>query len=388
MSVCKAATSFLASLGVLLLAACAGEEAPPQAGPPEVTVVTLRTEPVILTRELPGRVQEVRVAEVRPQVDGIIRERLFAEGSMVEAGQSLYQLDDAIYRAELASAEAARARARAQLHIAELNARRAEKLVRTGAISSEEYDNATANHQAAQAEVAVAEASVRHQQILLNYSRIEAPINGYIGRSRVTEGALLTASQPEALAVIRQLDPVYVDVNQSSQELLALRRQIAAGELDAADARAVTILLEDGSTYLWPGELSFTDMSVDPGTGAALLRIQVPNPERLLLPGMYVRAEVPVGRRVDGLLVPQRAVSRDPKGVASAMVVGDDGIVEARTLSLVQAIGDRWLVSSGLAPGEQVVVAGLQRIRAGMPVRVRALETDVTAPARNRSVQP
>lgn len=371
---------FVGVLLAVLMTACGDSGAPAQRAAAEVSVVTLRTQTVTLTRELPGRINPIRIAEVRPQVSGIVRERLFAEGGTVAAGDVLYQLDDAIYRADVASAQASLARAEAVLYTAELSAKRADELAASGAISREAHDNATAALREAEAGVKVAQAAVESSRILLDYSGITAPISGRIGRSSVTPGALVTANQEDVLAVIRQLDTVYVDLTQPSVELLQLRRQLADGKLHQADQVAVTLLLEDGSRYPHPGELAFREVSVDPSTGSFLLRATVPNPEQQLLPGMYVRAVIEIGTRPEALLAPQRGVTRDPKGNATALVVGDDGTVEQRSLEISRAIDDQWLVESGLAPGDRVIVSGLQRIRPGMPVSVSEADSDTPAP--------
>lgn len=373
---------FVGVLLAALLAACGDPGAPAQRVT-EVSVVTLRTQTVTLTRELPGRINPIRIAEVRPQVNGIVRERLFTEGDMVEAGDVLYRLEDAIYRADLASAQASLARAEAVLYTAELDAARADELAASGAISREALDNAVAALREAEAGVKVAQAAVERSRILLDYSRVTAPVSGRIGRSSVTPGALVTANQEDALAVIRQLDTVYVDLTQPSVELLQLRRQLAEGKLHRTDPVAVTLLLEDGSRYPHPGELAFREVSVDPGTGSFVLRATVANPEQLLLPGMYVRAVIEIGTRPNALLAPQRGITRDPKGNATALVVGSDDTVELRSLEVSRAIGDQWLVESGLAPGDRIIVSGLQRIRPGMPVKASEESSGTVAPAAN-----
>ena len=366
--------SRLAFLGLLATAsaftACGGKQAPPQGtGAVPVTVVTLAPEPVTLTRELPGRTNAFLVAEVRPQVDGIVKQRLFKEGSTVEAGQPLYQLDDATYRAQYASARAALARAQATLNTARLNARRSTDLVAINAVSKQDDENAVAALKQAEADVAAAEAAVQSASVVLGYARISSPIGGRIGKSSVTQGALVTANQSAPLATVQQLDPVYVDLTQSSVELLELRKALAAGKLNETRDLPVTILLEDGTRYEHDGRLAFTDVTVDPTTGSFALRIVVPNPDHILLPGMYVRALVGVGLRQDALLVPQPGVARDPKGETTAMVVDKDGKVEVRGVKVSRAIGDKWLVEDGLAAGDKVIVEGLQKIRPGVPVQ-------------------
>lgn len=361
----------IALLVLPLLASCtreAGQRSAPPA--PEVAVVTVHPERVTLTRELPGRTQAFLVAEVRPQVTGIVTERLFVEGGVVEAGQPLYQLDDAVYRAEHESAQAALTRARASLRLAQLNGERAEKLAREEAVSRQEHENAIAALAQAEAEVRVAEAAVESSRVRLGYTQITAPIGGRIGKSTVTQGALVTANQAAPLATIQQLDPIYVDVSQSSRELLDLRKRVASGALQRPEDMPVTIVLEDGTSYSHEGKLAFSEVTVDPTTGSFGLRVIVPNPDHILLPGMYVRANIGSGVREDAILVPQQAVARDPRGNTSVMVVNASGAVEPRAIQVTRTIGDKWLVDGGLAGGDRVVIEGLQKIRPGMPVRI------------------
>ncbi len=334
-----------------------------------VTVVTLATAPVVLRRELPGRTTPYLVAEVRPQVNGIVKQRLYTEGSAVTAGQPLYQLDDATYQADLASARAALARAEATLNTARLNARRSADLFAINAVSKQEDETAAAALKQGEADVAAAAAAVRSAEVILGYARIKAPIGGRIGKSSVTQGALVTANQEEPLATVQQLDPIYVDLTQSSAEWLALRRDLSAGRLEGTQDMPVAIVLEDGTPYEQPGKLAFSEVSVDPTTGSFALRVVVPNPEHILLPGMYVRAIVGTGTRQAGLLVPQQGIARDPKGHTTAMVVGQDGKVEVRPVRVSQAIGDQWLVEEGLAAGEKVIVEGLQKVQPGAQVQ-------------------
>jgi membrane fusion protein (multidrug efflux system) len=354
---------------VLFLVACGQQQAPvAQASAPDVTVVTLKAQPVTLTRELPGRTNPFVVAEVRPQVTGIVRERLFTEGSLVEAGQPLYQLDDATYRADYNSAKALLVRAQAAADIARFNAERAEKLITSKAISEQELVNARAVVNQADADVGVAEARVASAEVRLGYARITSPIAGRIGKSTVTRGALVTADQETPLATVQQLDPIYVDLTRSANELLALRRELSSGAARKTEGIPVDIILEDNTRYDHQGELTFTDVAVDPMTGSYALRVVVPNPDSLLMPGMYVRAIVSNAVLDRGLLVPQQGLARDAKGNASAMVVTADGTVEQRAVQLSRTVGDQWLVSSGLIEGDRVIVAGLQRIRPGIPV--------------------
>lgn len=374
----------LLPLFLLLVAGCEEEAPPPQQGAPAVTVVTLTTEPVALTRQLPGRTNAYLIAEVRPQVTGIVEERLFEEGSLVEAGQPLYQLDDATYRARYNSALASLARARATVEVARLNATRAAELVKANAVSQQEHENAIAALQQAEADVGVAEAAVASSRVELDYARITSPIAGRIGKSTVTQGALVTADQAQPLATVQQLDPIYVDLTQSSSELLQLRRAVAGGNVRTEDT-PVTILLEDGTRFDHEGKLSFADVSVDPSTGSYSLRVTVPNPDHLLMPGMYVRAMLSNAVLEDGILVPQQAIARDPKGNANALLVSADGTVEQRTVEVNRTIGDKWLVSSGLMAGDRVIVEGLQKVQPGMPVEATeaaasAADADDSAP--------
>jgi membrane fusion protein (multidrug efflux system) len=361
-------------IGALALGACGKEEAPAAAAgsaappPAEVTVVTLKPETVTLTRELPGRINAFLVAEVRPQVNGIVKERLFTEGERVKAGQPLYQLDDATYRAEHASARAALTRAKASLESARLTAKRSEALARIDAVSRQDNENAIAALRLAEADVAAAEAALQGTQVTLGHARIDSPISGQIGKSTVTQGALVTANQAVPLATVQQLDPVYADLTQSSSELLQLRKELAAGTLTSTRDVPVTILLEDGAPYSHDGKFTFADVTVDPATGSFLLRVLVPNPDNILLPGMYVRAVVSVGERQNALLVPQQGVARDPKGNTTAMVVSKEGTAEQRAVQTSRTIGDKWLVDGGLAAGDRVIVEGLQKIRPGAPV--------------------
>jgi membrane fusion protein (multidrug efflux system) len=379
MSVRHAGRLALLALCAVVLAACNRSEPPGPAAaagqqppPAEVGVVAMKPETVTLTRELAGRVSPFLVAEVRPQVGGIVRKRLFNEGGRVAAGQPLYQLDDAIPRADQAVAVAALRRAEAALMSARQTAARSAELVKIDAVSQQEHDNAVAAQRQAEAEVASARAAVERNNVVLGYATIAAPIAGRIGKSAVTQGALVTQNQAQPLATIQQLDPVYVDVTQSSADLLELRRQVASGQLASARDLPVTILLEDGTRYPRQGKLTFADVTVDPETGSYLVRVVVPNPQDLLLPGMYVRAVLGSGVRENAILVPQRGVARDPKGNTSVMILGADGVVQPRPVKVSHAIGDRWLVEEGLKPGEQVIVEGLQKIRPGAPARAVA----------------
>ena len=363
----------------IALAACSGDPAPAQPPAAQVTVVTLAASPVTLTRELPGRTAPFLVAEVRPQVSGIVERQLFKEGGLVNAGQPLYQLENAAYQADASSAQAALARAEASLKSAQLTAARSAELVKIDAVSRQDNENAVAALRQAEADVGVARAALQGRRVTLDYARINAPISGRIGKSSVTRGALVTANQATPLATIQQTDPMYVDLTQSSSELLALRRNLAAGTAQQADL-PVKILLEDGSEYAYDGRLAFSEVTVDPSTGSYLLRVQVPNPDHLLLPGMYVRAVVGAAVRQEGLLVPQKGITRDAKGNATAMVVGEGGTVEPRAVTVTRTVGDQWLVEGGLVAGDRVIVEGLQKIQPGMPVQAtEAGATDASA---------
>lgn len=355
----------------LVLAACGGgapAQQPPAMQAVPVTVVTLKPQDTVLTRELPGRTSPFLVAEVRPQVSGIIRRRLFTEGGEVKAGQALYQIDDAAYRADANSARAALARAQAALVTARLNAQRSAELVKVDAVSRQDNDNAQATLRQAEADVKAAQAAVDGTGVTLGYARLTSPLSGRIGKSSVTQGALVSAGQAVPLATVQQLDPIYVDLTQSSAELLALRKGLANGSLAANDTLPVTVLLEDGTPYSHEGKLAFSEVTVDPSTGSFALRVVVPNPDGVLLPGMYVRAVIGNGERHDAILVPQRGIARDPKGNTSAMVVGKDGKVEQRPVKVSRTVGDQWLVEAGLKAGDKVIIEGLQKIKPGVPV--------------------
>jgi membrane fusion protein (multidrug efflux system) len=363
-------TSFGLLAAASLLSACGGKDAP-QMGPGAVpvTVVTLAPQSATLTRELPGRTNASLVAEVRPQVGGIVKQRLFTEGGDVKAGQPLYQLDDATYRADYASAQAELARAQAVLNTARLNSRRSDELIAQKLISQQDHDNAKAALQQAEADVAAAEAAVRRAGVVLGYARVVSPISGRIGKSSVTQGALVTANQDTPLAKVQQLDPMYVDVTRSAAELLELRKQLAASDVQDAREQPVAIVLEDGTQYDHEGKLAFSEVTVDPATGSYGMRVIVPNPDQVLLPGMYVRAIIAGLVKDDALLVPQQAILRDAKGDTTTMVVGADDKVEQRKVKVGRAVGDKWLVESGLAAGDRVVIEGLQKIRPGVPVQ-------------------
>ena len=356
----------------LSLSACkeGSEQKAVAAAPVEVDVITLKTEPMKLTVELPGRTAAFRIAEVRPQVSGIIQKRLFTEGSEVTAGELLYQIDPATYQAAYDSAKAALAKAVAQEKSDKIKADRYRILVKTKAVSEQEQIEMDASWKQSVADIAAAKASLATAKINLDYTKVTAPISGRIGRSSVTEGALVTAQQSEALSTIQQLDPPYVDVNQSSTDLLRLRKEVALGQADGGEVAksAVAVILDDGSEYEQPGSLEFSDVTVNQTTGTVTLRAIVANPNHDLLPGMFVRARLDKGVHPAALLVPAESVQRNSKGAATVMVVGKDSTVESRIIQTGQNIGNRVLVVDGLEAGEQLIVNGLQKIRVGVLV--------------------
>lgn len=351
------------------LAACSGEQEGQQQSATPVKVVTLAAESTTLTRELPGRTNAFQIAEVRPQVSGIVAKRLFKEGGKVKDGEPLYQLDNASYKATAATAQAQLERAKATLSAARLTATRSAELAKIDAVSKQDNENAIAALRQAEAEVASGKAGVQSAQVTLGYAQITSPISGRIGKSSVTQGALVTANQPEALATVQQLDPIYVDLTQSASELLELRRGLAAGTIEDGRSLPVTILLEDGTEFQHKGEMEFSEVSVDPTTGSYALRVKVDNPDQLLLPGMYVRAVIGGGVRQNAILVPQQGITRDPKGNATAMVVNAENTVEVRPVKVSRTIGNKWLVEDGLAAGDRVIVEGLQKIGPDAPVQ-------------------
>ncbi len=372
--------------GMLIMNGCKQQAAPggPSAAKPapEAGVVVVNTEPVTLTMELSGRISPQMVAEVRPQVGGIIQKRMFTEGGDVKAGEVLYQIDPATYQAAFNSAKAALAKAEANSYTLRQKTERYKQLVAISAVSRQEYDDATAALKQAEADIETGKAAVETARINLAYTRITAPIAGRIGRSSITPGALVTANQTTALATIQQLDPVYVDVTQSSADLLRLKRNLASGELknNAPSQAKVNLQLEDGTAYPLEGLFKFSEVTVDQSTGSVTLRAQFPNPNQLLLPGMFVRCLVQEGVREQVMLVPQRGVTRDPAGNAVAFVVGENEVVERRILKTERAVGDAWMVTDGLKTGERVIVEGLQRIRPGATVKVVPFDTKAAAP--------
>ncbi|HBF34416.1 TPA: efflux transporter periplasmic adaptor subunit [Candidatus Sumerlaeota bacterium] len=362
---------------LLILGTTQRAEAQPPGAPvkqtPEVSVITIKPEAVTLTTELPGRTSAYQIAEVRPQVNGVIQKRLFVEGSDVKAGDVLYLIDPATYQAAYDNAKASQSKAEANLLPVQLKAERNKQLVAEGAISQQESDDASASLKQANADIEYAKAGVQTAKINLEYTKVTAPISGRIGRSAVTVGALAKAYQDAAFATIQQMDPIYVDASQSSAEMLRLNRNRAAGKLkvDTANQATVKLLLEDGTPYPQDGKLNFSDVTVDQGTGSVVLRMSFPNPTQTLLPGMYVRAILTEGAVDDAILVPQSGITRNTKGNPTAMVVpaGSDK-VEQRILKTERTVGDKWLVSDGLKAGDQVVMEGLQNIHSGDTVKV------------------
>jgi len=339
---------------------------------PEVAVVTMEPRDVTIKAELPGRTAVFQVAEIRPQVGGIIQKRAFAEGAEVKAGDLLYRIDPATYDVAVAQARAALAMARAELEPARLKAERYRDLIRTKAVSRQDHDEVMAALALAEANVAAAEAQLQAARIDLERTKVVSPIDGRIGRSSITPGALVTANQAQAMATVQQLDPIYVDLTQSSMELLRLKRALSSGALRSADqdSTSVRLILEDGSAYPHKGTLQLAEASVDPGTGSVTLRAVFPNPDRDLLPGMYVRAVIEEGVMAQALLVPQQAVTRNARGEAQALVVDKDEKVALRAIELDRAMGGDWIVRQGLAAGDRVIVEGLQKARPGVQVRV------------------
>lgn len=367
--------------GSLALTGCNDKEAQ-QGAPhaPQVGVVTLKTEPLNVTTELSGRTAAFRIAEVRPQVGGIILKRNFVEGSEIKAGTSLYQIDPATYQAAYDSAKGDLVKAQANSQISRVTVNRYKPLLGTNYISKQDYDTAVATAAQADAAVVSAKAAVETARINLAYTKVTSPISGRIGISSVTEGALVSNGQTTALATVQQLDPIYVDVTQSSNDFLRLKQELADGSLKQANGKAqVKLLMDNGKEYSEPGTLEFSDVTVDETTGSITLRAIFPNPNDLLLPGMFVRARLDEGVNNNALLVPQQGITRNPRGDATAMVIGADNKVELRTVTTTQAIGDKWVVTEGLKSGDKVIVTGLQKIKPG--VQVTAQEVDEKAAA-------
>jgi membrane fusion protein (multidrug efflux system) len=372
----------------LAIAGCGSKAAAPPAPPPEVSVVTVHKGSVPMSIELPGRTSPVLVAQVRSRVDGIVLTRPFKEGGDVNANQQLFQIDPAPYRAALATAEAMLANAQAAVVSANLLAERYKVLLAGNGVAQQDYDNAVAAQGVAQANVATGKAAVQTAQINLGYTNVMAPIKGRIGPSAVTQGAYVQASAATLMATVQQLDPIYVDLNQSSVQGLQLRRDIASGKLKlmGPNHAKVTLFLEDGTQYPLTGELQFTDVTVDPGTGSVTVRALFPNPKLVLLPGMFVRARIEEGINENVALVPQTGVTHDPSGKATALVVGADNKVALRTIQATRTSGTDWVVEGGLNDGERVIVSGLQKAQPGTPVR--AVEVASSAPAPGSAPAP
>ncbi|AEG95874.1 TPA: efflux RND transporter periplasmic adaptor subunit [Klebsiella aerogenes] len=373
-----ARVSLLSSLiiSALLLTGCdnsGDQQAQPQA--PQVSVHVVHSEPLSVTTELPGRTSAFRVAEVRPQVSGIILKRNFVEGSDIKAGESLYQIDPATYQAAWNSAKGDEAKAEAAAAIAHLTVKRYVPLLGTQYISQQEYDQAVATARQADADVVAAKAAVENARINLAYTKVTSPIDGRIGKSSVTEGALVTNGQADAMATVQQLDPIYVDVTESSNDFMRLKQEsLQRGD----DSKSVQLIMENGQPYSLKGSLQFSDVTVDESTGSITLRAVFPNPQHTLLPGMFVRARIDEGVNPQAILVPQQGVTRTPRGDATVLIVNAQNQVENREVTAAQAIGNKWLITSGLQNGDKVIVSGLQKVRPG--VTVKATE-DTTASA-------
>lgn len=372
----------MTACALLLLSGCGGGNGPQQPSSPQVSVVQVKAQPVTLTSVLPGRTSAIETSEVRPQVNGTILKRLFTEGDTVKAGQVLYQIDPAPYQAQSDNARALLAKAQASLGSSKALVRRYDTLIGINAISRQDYDNAVAAADEAKADVGVQQAALRSAQINLDRTRIRAPISGQIGRSIYTVGALVSASQADALATIQRMDPIFVDVQASSADVLRLREEMMSGKLsrDGDGSAIVRLKLEDGSTYPIEGRFQFADVTVDPNTGSVTLRARFPNPQGLLLPGMYVRAELVEGTRDNAILVPQQAVSRDERGRPVAWIVNSQDKLERRLLDAPRTLGTDWLVLGGIKPGDRVVMTGPPVMQPGMPVHT-VRWTPTTAPA-------
>jgi membrane fusion protein, multidrug efflux system len=387
-------TGVVAILAVILtVTACGKSKADGKAGPgaPEVAVVVVKPERAVLTTDLPGRTSPFLVAEVRPQVTGIIQKRLFTEGSDVKANDVLYQIDPASYEAAYAGAKAALSRADANVLAIRNRVQRYKELAPMNAVSRQDLDDAVAALAQAEADIEANKAVTETARINLSYTRVKSPISGRIGKSNVTVGALVTANQPTPLTVIQQLDPIYVDANQSSASLLQLKRNWASGQIsdNGKDRARVRLLLEDSTPYQTEGALKFSDVTVDPSTGTLILRMVFPNPKHTLLPGMYVRAVIQEGVVPGAILAPQQGVSRDPKGNPVALIVNGEDKVEPRMLTIDRAIGNKWLVTQGLKPGDRLIVEGVQKVRPGASVKAVAFDGDRkdTNPGTAKSVQ-
>jgi membrane fusion protein (multidrug efflux system) len=363
----------IATALALSLAAC-GKGAPSGPPLPSVGFVVLKTQPVTLTTELPGRISAMETSDVRPQVAGVIRQRLFEEGSIVHAGQVLYVIEDAAYRASVLNAQGQLANAQATIRSTALQSDRYRQLAAANAISRQDADNADASAQQARAQVLAAQGSLRSAQVNLGFTRIRAPITGRIGRSLFTPGALVSNAQSDPLATIQRLDTVYVDVSQSAAQLLDLKAALRGGGMrrEGADSVRVQLLLPNGQTYPIEGKLQFAEVSVDQNSGTVTLRATFPNPDGLLMPGLFVRARIVEGVEEQGLLAPQAGISRNERGQATALVLGPDNVIQPRIVTTRQTVGDKWLVTDGLKPGDRLITEGLVGIMPGMKVTAHA----------------
>ncbi|QFU20554.1 efflux RND transporter periplasmic adaptor subunit [Shewanella eurypsychrophilus] len=360
------------------------EQGPQERGPMEVGVIKITAKPQSILVELPGRSKAYLEAEVRPQVSGIIMTRGFVEGKDVEKGQSLYQIDSSTYTAALISAKADLESAQANLVSAKAKALRFKKLVKLNSISEQDFDEADAAYKEALARVTVAEAAINTANINLEYTEVKAPISGRVGKSSVTAGALVTANQTQTLATIQQLDPINIEIAQSSAQMLRLKSKLKQGKLEAVENAGVQLILEDGTTYTHEGVLQFAEVSVNENTGSVILRAEFPNPEGILMPGMYVRAVLNTGTDPEAILVPQRAITRNTKGEAVAMIIDAEGKVAARVVTTAEVINNQWRITDGLAVGDQLIVEGLQKIRPGAPVKAGPLVADKKSPTQQQ----
>ncbi|HDZ35061.1 MAG TPA: efflux RND transporter periplasmic adaptor subunit [Pseudoalteromonas sp.] len=373
-----------ALVGSVALTGCDQAAEQSQASAPKavpVGVLTLKSQALTLKKELPGRISAFQIAEIRPQVSGIVQSRLFVEGKEVKQGQALYQIDPATFEADLAASEASVARAQASIASSKSKASRYSELLKIKAVSQQDFDEADAAYKQANAELLTAKAQLKSAQINLDYSHVSSPISGQISKSSVTVGALVSANQSTALATVTQLDPIYIDLTQSSNELTKLKKAIASGALsaDSTSQTDVELIMEDGSVYPHKGTLQFSEVTVDPSTGSVTLRAKFSNPEKLLLPGMYARASIVEGVKAGAILAPQRGVSRNTKGEPTAMVVSKENTVESRVLKVDRTIGSDWLVTDGLMDGDKLIVEGLQKIRPGAPVNPSEIQSSTKA---------
>ena len=370
------------ALALLTLTACSPQQASqaPDAGPVQVSTVTMQPQAVTLTTELPGRTEAYLISDVRPQVTGIVKTRNFVEGREVKEGEQLYQIDPATYQAAVDIAAATLTRREATYATAQAKTGRYTALVSRDVVSQQTYDDAVATSNEAKADIASAKASLEQARINLAYTEVKAPISGRIGRSSVTPGALVTANQTTSLATVTQLDPIYVNVTQSVTDLLRLKRAFASGKLESVgeNKAKVALKLEDGSAYAEPGVLQFSEVNVDQGTGTVVLRATFPNPQKLLLPGMYVHAQIQEGTDNTAFLVPQQAVTRNAHGDATVLVVEPDDIVALRVIDARKAVGESWIVPSGLKAGDRVIVSGLQKVKPGDRVQASPAPANAT----------